>query len=127
MKIEHIAVWTNNLERLKDFYIKYFNGKSNNKYINTKKEFESYFIEFESGSRIEIMKKPLIKTLDSDAEYNGYTHLAFSTGSKNKVEELTKRLKRDGYRIKNEPRTTGDGYYESAIFDPDGNIIELTV
>ena len=127
MKIEHIAIWTDDIERLKDFYIKYFNGKANKKYINPKKKFESYFIEFESGARIEIMKKPLVKAKDYDAEYRGYAHLAFSVGNKSIVEELTELLKSDGYKIKSEPRTTGDGYYESTILDPDGNIIEITI
>lgn len=128
MRIEHAAVWTVDIERLKDFYIKYFNGKSGNKYINEKKHFESYFIEFDEGARLEIMAKEEVKSKLSDGarEFIGLAHLAFSVGSVQKVEELTNLLKNEGYEVVSGPRRTGDGYYESCILDPDGNRVEIT-
>lgn len=127
MKIEHIAIWVRDLEKSRDFYQKYFGAISNEKYHNPVKNFQSYFLSFDDGSRIEIMTKPDIK--DSGNSYDsprfGIIHLAFSTGSKEKVDELTNLLRKDGYTIAGEPRTTGDGYYESVILDPENNIIEI--
>lgn len=126
MKIEHIALWVNDLEGMRTFYTKYFNGQSNTLYRNEKKQFESYFISFESGARIEIMRKKGIEEKPIQ-EVTGYAHFAFSVGSKEKVDELTKSLKTAGYPVLNGPRTTGDGYYESVISDPEGNQIEITI
>nr|WP_277487580.1 VOC family protein [Catalinimonas alkaloidigena] len=127
MKIEHIALWTKDLERSRDFYIKYFGAKSNDKYFNPKKGLETYFLEFDAGARLEIMKRPEVQEAEHQTFLIGFTHLAFSLGSKAKVDELTARLVKDGYKKMDGPRTTGDGYYESQMLDPDGNPIELTV
>lgn len=125
MKIEHIAVYVKNLEKTRDFYIKYFDAVSNEMYHNVKTGFKSYFLSFSSGARLEIMNKP--KLSDSEnAESLGYAHLAFSVESKEKVDALTERLKNDGYRIVSGSRTTGDGYYESCVLDDEGNKIEIT-
>lgn len=126
MKIEHIAVWVNNLELMKDFYVQYFQVKPGEKYVNTKKQFESYFLTFDSGSRLEIMKMPGITEFMKEQQIMGYTHIALSLGSKEKVDALTEELRADGFVIAGEPRTTGDGYYESVILDPENNRIELT-
>lgn len=128
MKIEHIAVWTQQLEKLKHFYEKYFKGRPGEKYINPRKNFESYFIEFDSGCRLELMEKLEVdsKMHDDHENYLGITHFAFSTGRKEAVDLLTEELRKDGYKIIGEPRTTGDGYYESVILDPDGNKVEIT-
>lgn len=125
MQIEHIAIWTNNLEKLKEFYVNYFDGQAGEKYYNPKKEFESYFIEFESGARLEIMRKAGIKD-KVQKEVLGYAHLAFSVGSKEKVDQLTNNLEEAGYEVVGGPRRTGDGYYESSVLDPDGNKVEIT-
>lgn len=127
MKIEHIAIWVKDLEKTKAFYEKYFGAISNEKYYNPTKKFESYFLSFENGSRLEIMRKPDIQENNSsyDAQQFGIVHLAFSTGSKEKVDELTETLRKDGYKIAGEPRTSGDGYYESVILDPENNIVEI--
>ncbi len=125
MKIEHIALWTNQLEFLKDFYATYFEGKAGSKYVNEKKGFTSYFISFTTGARLEIMHKVSIPAV-APCEHTGLIHFAFSTGSKEKVETLTEQLRKDGYEIASEPRTTGDGYYESVVLDPDGNFVEIT-
>lgn len=127
MKIDHIALWVKDIERMKGFYVKYFDGVAGDKYINPKKQFESYFITFKSGSRLEIMSKIDIKEFDrvNTEEYYGYAHLAFCFGSKDKVNSLTARLKEDGYQVVGEPRITGDGYYESCVLDPEGNRVEI--
>ena len=127
MKIEHIAIWVENLNVMRDFYIEYFNAKSNDLYHNPRKEFKSYFLTFDSGARAELMQKPHLRKLtNSDDAIVGYAHFAMSLGSAEIVDELTERLRDDGYIIVGEPRTTGDGYYESVIQDPEGNRIELT-
>lgn len=127
MKIEHLALWVENLEVMKDFYVTYFNLKSNAKYVNDKKGFSSYFLSFEGGARIELMHRPDIPSnTDGKGLKNGLAHFAVSLGSKNKVDQLTEVLRNDGFEIIGEPRTTGDGYYESVISDPEGNHIELT-
>lgn len=127
MKIEHLAIWVNDLEKMKDFYMKYFDMKSNSMYVNEKKQFSSYFLSFNSGTRIELMKRPDIEPQNSNKGIvNGLTHFAISLESKKAVEELTELLRKDGYAILGEPRTTGDGYFESVIADPEGNPVELT-
>jgi lactoylglutathione lyase len=130
MKIEHIAIWTNNLEQLKSFYETYFNAQANTKYINHKTHFESYFLTFpQGGARLELMKKPEINDhLNKiDKPCVGLTHVAFSVGSKEAVDALTTLLEREGFTILSQPRKTGDGYYESCVLDPDGNSIEITI
>ena len=127
MKIEHIAMYVNDLEVAREFFIKYFDGKSNTMYHNKNTGFKSYFISFDDGSRLEIMSKDNVENIDKSAEYMGYTHIAFSVGSEDKVNQLTDKLKNDGYKVLSGPRTTGDGYYESCIFAFEGNRIELNV
>ncbi|MCU5683324.1 VOC family protein [Bacillus wiedmannii] len=126
MKIEHIAIWVNDLELMRSFYTKHFNGKANSLYHNKAKQFESYFITFESGARLEIMRKKGIEK-EPNPNITGYAHMAFSVGSEERVNELTTTLKNDGYPLLNGPRCTGDGYYESVISDPEGNQIEITI
>ena len=129
MKIEHVAIWANDLELLREFYCKYFEGKSNEKYNNDKKGFSSYFISFEDGGRLEIMNMDGIPDSQNNpkSQAKGIIHLAFSVGSAEKVNELTERLKMDGLQILDGPRHTGDGYYESVVLDPEGNRLEITV
>lgn len=129
MKIEHIAIWSRNIETLKNFYVNYFGGIAGEKYINTKKQFESYFIRFESGARLELMQMATIPdNLNNTREqYLGLIHIAFSVGSKEIVDKLTEDLRNAGYNVVGEPRYTGDGYYESCILDPDGNRVEITI
>jgi len=127
MKINHIAIWTNDLEKLRAFYQKYFEMKCGNKYVNVNKGFSSYFLSFENGPSIEIMTREDIENLAGENKQTvGFAHIAISVGEKALVDILTERLRLDGYRIKGNPRTTGDGFYESVILDPDGNHIEIT-
>lgn len=127
MKIEHLAIWVSDLEAMRTFYTHYFDLVSGEKYINDKKGFTSYFLTFGNGlSRIELMNR-----LDITTDYKnrgnmlGLAHIAFSVGSKDAVNQLTERLRSDHYTIVGEPRTTGDGYYESVVLDPEGNQIEI--
>jgi lactoylglutathione lyase len=125
MTITHIAIWTKDLELMKDFYIRYFGGISNEKYINPIKKFESYFIHFEGGAKLELMRKESMFKPSEKAEQLGIAHIAFTLGSTDAVFSLTERLRSDGIRIVGEPRTTGDGYFESVLLDMEGNRIEL--
>jgi len=129
MKIEHLAIWVKDLEKMKNFYLNYFNAQSNDLYTNTTKNFRSYFLSFESGCRLELMHKPDIPDNLNNVEkqFTGLIHFAISVGNKEKVEQLTEQLRSDNYQIVGEPRTTGDGYYESVVLDPEGNRIEITV
>ncbi len=127
MKIEHVAMYVNDLEGARDFFMKYLGGTSNDGYHNRNTGFRSYFICFDDGSRLEIMNKPEMADMEKDLNRTGYAHLAFSLGSKEKVDELTKQLSDDGYRVVSGPRTTGDGYYESCIVTFEDNQIEITV
>jgi lactoylglutathione lyase len=129
MKIEHIAIWVTDLERMKDYYVNYFHASSNEKYINKEKKFESYFLSFESGARLELMKMPTVPDSKDDPykQYKGFIHLAISVGTKDDVNSITDKFKRDGFEILAEPRETGDGYYESIVLDPENNRIEITV
>lgn len=127
MKLEHVAMYVNDLEKTRDFFMKYLNADSNQGYHNEKTGFRSYFLSFEDGARLEIMNKPQMEDMEKTTNRTGLIHIAFSVGSKEKVEELTLALKTDGYMVLSGPRTTGDGYYESCIVGIEGNQIELTV
>lgn len=152
MKIEHIAIWVRNLELMRAFYTRHFSMESNEKYINEKKKFSSYFLSFESGARIEIMHRPDVsepgaaepvsaglesanpasakpestKPGSADLDIFGLAHFAISVGSRERVDRLTEDLRKQGVRIVGEPRTTGDGCYESVLLDPEGNRVEIT-
>ncbi|MCB8966243.1 MAG: VOC family protein [Ardenticatenaceae bacterium] len=126
MKIEHVAIWTQQLEALRTFYETYFHGRSSAKYTNARTGFQSYFVTFAGGARLELMQRADIAPRADSAEQMGLAHLAMSVGDETAVNQLTERLRNDGYRVVGEPRTTGDGYYESVILDPDGNRIEIT-
>ena len=129
MKIEHLAIWVADLEKMRQFYETYFGATANVKYRNEKKKFESYFLTFSEGCRLELMNRPdiPIRKADWPAEFSGITHFAMSIGTESAVDELTERLKMDGFEVVGEPRRTGDGYYESVVLDPEGNRIEITV
>ena len=127
MKIEHIAMYVTDPERARDFFVKYLGGVSNDGYHNVKTDFRSFFVSFEDGARLEIMTKPEIIDAEKPLNRTGYAHIAFSAGSKEKVDELTEKLKADGYEVISGPRTTGDGYYESCIVGIEGNQVEITV
>lgn len=126
MRIEHVAIWTPDLERLVAFYTRYFAAIAGAKYTNPNTGFESYFLSFTDGPRLELMRMPVVTALGDYPRF-GYAHIAVSVGSEAAVDELTERLRADGTRVVSGPRRTGDGYYESVVCDPDGNHIEITV
>ena len=127
MKIGHLAIWVKDLEIVKEFYSKYFEMKCSERYTNIKNNFSSYFLSFEgSSTRIEIMSRPDIIDLGGKHSTSfGLTHFSISVGSKRQVDLITEKLRFDGYKIVGEPRTTGDGYYESVIEDCEGSWVEI--
>jgi len=127
MHIEHIALWTADLERLRTFYESQFGAIAGPRYVNTAKQFESYFLCFESGARLELMQTANLESTPTGHERCGYAHVAFALGGGERVCEMTARLAAAGCPIVDGPRVTGDGYFESVVLDPDGNRIELTV
>lgn len=124
MKIDHIALWVHNLEQMRQFYCHYFDMQSGEKYVNPQNQFSSYFLSHKSGTKIELMHQSHIKEKKLLNKF-GWAHLAFSVGDKDAVDKLTQRFRQDGITVVGQPRTTGDGYYESVIEDPEGNKIEL--
>ena len=130
MKIEHVAIWAKDIDKICDFYHKYFDGVVHPVYHNPAKQFTSQFVTFESGARLEVMHRP---DIDADVgteamfhvEHCGLTHLSFSVGSKEEVDRLTQKMSEDGIQVVGQPRTTGDGYYESVVLDPEGNRVEV--
>ena len=164
MKIEHVAIWAKDIDKVCDFYRKYFNGEVQPLYHNPAKQFTSRFVTFESGARLEVMHRPDVGTeamfhvkrpqgecsahtcmgiaepqdvghevsqpfqaQHEQGQHLGYAHLSFSVGSKEEVDRLTQKMSDDGIQIVGQPRTTGDGYYESVVLDPEGNRVEVTV
>ena len=121
IKIEHVAIWSNDIERLRLFYEKYFNAHANDRYFNPQKQLQTYFLSFQDGARLEIMQRSEVQAGQRIQYQAGYTHLAFSLGSKEEVDQLTELLAKEGYQTIDGPRTTGD------VLDPDGNHLELTV
>lgn len=127
MRIEHIALYVNDLESARRFFVKYFGATSNDSYHNPQTDFRSYFLSFDKDARLEIMNKPKMSNLPKEINRTGYAHIVFSVGSKEKVDTLTAELKADGYEVISGPRTTGDGYYESCIIALEDNQIEITI
>ena len=126
MKIEHVAMYVNDLEAARDFFVTWLGGRSNDGYHNGNTGFRSYFISFADGARLELMTTPGRDDTEKTLNRTGYAHIAFSVGSKEKVDDLTERLRAAGYEVVSGPRTTGDGYYESCIVAVEGNQVEIT-
>lgn len=127
MKIDHIAMYVADLEEVRGFFMKYFGAVSNEIYHNPKTGFRSYFLSFDSGTRLEIMTRPDLADHPKEITRTGLIHFAFSAGSKEQVDDLTEKLRKAGYQVISGPRTTGDGYYESCVLGPEDNLIEITV
>lgn len=127
MKINHVALYVTDLESARDFFVKYLGGRSSDVYHNPRTHFRSYFLSFADGARLELMTRPEIEASEKQPMRAGYAHVSFSLGSREAVDALTQRLREDGYRVLDGPRTTGDGYYESCVVGVEDNLVELTV
>lgn len=128
MKIDHIALYCLDLEGMKEFFIRYFNGVPNEMYHNPKTGLKTYILSFkDSDARLELMTRPEVKEEPENIYRQGFIHLSFSVGTEKLVDNLTKVLNEDGYHVLSGPRTTGDGYYESCIIGPENILIEITV
>lgn len=127
MRIAHIAMYVNDLEAAREFFVSFLGGRSNDGYHNKATGFRSYFIRFDDGARLEIMNRPGLAEPERAPNRTGYSHIAFSVGSRQAVNQLTETLRRAGYEVLSGPRTTGDGYYESCVVAIEGNQIEITV
>lgn len=127
MKIDHVAMYVNDLERAKDFFVRYLGGRAGEGYHNRTTGFRSFFLSFDDGARLELMTRPELLDPDKPLNRTGLIHVAFSVGSKEAVDELTARFKADGFDVISGPRTTGDGYYESCVLAFEDNQIEITV
>lgn len=127
MKIGHLAVWTTDLERLKQFYATYFGARANDKYVNSKRDFASYFLSFQGETSLELMQMPGVQPRPAAKNFVGVglTHFAFDADSEEALDALAARLQADGCEFEKLPRMTGDGFYECAVYDPDGNIVEI--
>ena len=126
MRIEHAAMYVNDIEAEKDFFTRYFGASAGEMYHNKNTGFRSYFLSFDGGARLELMTAPGLQDMDKLPLRTGFAHLAFSVGSRGEVDALTERLRADGYAVASGPRVTGDGYYESCVLDAEGNRIEIT-
>ena len=127
MRIEHIAMYVNDLEAARDFFVRFLGANSNSGYHNKTTDFRSYFLTFDDGARLEIMTRPNMADPEKQPARTGYIHIAFSLGSREAVDALTAELRSAGYEVVSGPRTTGDGYYKSCVVAIEGNQIELTV
>lgn len=127
IKIDHIAVYVHDLEKAKEFFEKYFHAQSNELYYNPNTGLKTYILSFDGHTRLELMTRPEIKDVGTSVFRNGYIHLSFNLGSKQNVDDLTQKMEEDGFCVLSGPRVTGDGYYESCVEGPEGNLLELTV
>ena len=127
MKIEHVAIWTRDLEGMRNFYTHYFDAMSGSCYFNHSKEFRSYFLSFGGECRLELMEMPAVAGSKNDfhKHYIGYAHMSFKVGSRERVDQITDMLREDGFEIISPGRMTGDGYYESSVYDPEKNRLEI--
>jgi len=125
MNIEHVAIYVNNLEVEKNFFIKYFGAKASEKYTNFRQDFSSYFLTFDNGSRFEIMHRQSMIDPKKAKYRSGYHHVALNVGGIEDVNTITSTMEDDGVFVVVAPRKTGDGYYASVVEDPEGNEIEL--
>lgn len=127
IKIDHIAVYVHDLEKAKEFFERYFHAQSNELYYNPNTGLKTYILSFDGHTRLELMTRPEIKDVGTSVFRNGYIHLSFNLGSKQNVDDLTQKMEEDGFCVLSGPRVTGDGYYESCVEGPEGNLLELTV
>jgi lactoylglutathione lyase len=125
VRIEHVAVWVRDLERMREFYVRTLGGTSGALYHNDATGYRSYFIALAEGARVELMQMPGVPNR-KPGDMIGYAHIALSVGGREAVDAAAARLLARGVTVVSGPRETGDGYYEAVALDPEGNRIELT-
>jgi lactoylglutathione lyase len=125
IRIEHVALWVRDIDRVAAFYARYLGARVGDLYRNERRGFESRFLEFDSGARLEIMRRVDV-TEGSPAERLGFAHIAIAVGSEAGVDAFAARIAADGLTVAGAPRRTGDGYYECVVLDPEGNRVEIT-
>lgn len=125
MRIEHVAMYVNDMEAAKDFFVKYFNAKTSEKYHNFRSGFSSYFLTFDGGSRLEIMQRPTMSDPPKGTYRTGFHHIAICVGGGSSVDAMVKRIQEDGYKVVSGARWTGDNLYEAVVNDHEGNEIEI--
>lgn len=126
MKIDHVAVYVADLEGARAFFMKYFDAKSNEMYHNPRTGLKTYFLSFGGSARLEIMSRPGFGAAHVGAPCIGYAHMSLSVGGKEAVDALTERLRADGFKVVDGPRTMGDGCYESCVAGAEGILLEIT-
>ena len=126
MTLDHVALYVNDLEATRQFFTHYFGASANEMYHNPRTGLKTYFLTFGNGARLEIMSRPDMQDTPKHPMRTGFIHISFCVGGKEQVDRLTEQLRTDGYAVLSGPRTTGDGYYESCIEGPEGNLIEIS-
>lgn len=126
IKLDHVAMYVHDLEKMKTFFVHYFSATANKMYHNPNTGLKTYFLTFSDGTRLDIMSRPEVSKQQEDIYRGGYIHISFSVGSREKVDALTSTLKANGYAVQSGPRVTGDGFYESCVLGPENNLIEIT-
>jgi len=124
MRLEHVGLWVSNIDIVSAFYAKYFGARVGELYQNPRKGFESRFLEFDTGARLEIMRRTDVSQR-AEKELLGFAHVALVVGDDAKVDALAKRFVADEVTPDSGPRRTGDGYYECVVRDPEGNRVEI--
>jgi lactoylglutathione lyase len=124
LRIEHVGLWVSDIDTVAAFYAKYFGARVGALYQNPRKGFESRFLEFDSGARLELMTRVDVSER-APAEQLGLAHVALTVGDESRVDALATRLIADGIAPDSGPRRTGDGYYECVVRDPEGNRVEI--
>ena len=127
MYIHNVGIFVKDLEGAKAFFESYFGAKLFKTYNEPESNYYSYIMDLDGQAKLELMNKPDMYDMEKPLNRTGFIHIAFSVGSKEKVDELTENLKAAGYDVVSGPRTTGDGYYESCIVGIEGNQIEITI
>lgn len=124
VKLEHVGLWVRDLDGVAAFYARYFEARIGALYQNPRKGFESRFLEFAGGARLELMRRADVAARATD-EQLGLAHVALTIGDEAAVDALAARFIGDGVPPIDGPRRTGDGYYECVVRDPEGNRVEI--
>ncbi|CAM2811159.1 VOC family protein [Actinomyces slackii] len=122
--IDHAALWVADLEAAKDFYASWFGGVPNELYHNPRTGLRTYILSFGDGARLELMTRPDVAG-QGQGDRLGWAHVSFAVPDRAAVDAMAQRLGEAGVEVVDGPRQTGDGYYEIALLDPEGNRVEV--